>query len=70
MINTQILLGLRLFYFILNLSPLVHEVTCFRLYVGGKNMRRKCQMSNLQKKMLSNLTCVLIGIPEKWDPGP
>ena len=33
--------------FILNVPPLTRDVTCSRLYLNGKNMRRKCQMNTL-----------------------
>ena len=34
-----------LFYF--ELAPLTRDVTCSRLYLGGKSMRRKCQINKL-----------------------
>ena len=40
-------LELGLFHFILNLPPLTRDVKCSRLYLNGKNMRRKCQINNL-----------------------
>ena len=39
--------GLGIFYFLLNSPPLTGDVTCSRLYLDGKNMRRKYQMNNL-----------------------
>ena len=41
------LTGLGFFYFVLNSTPLNRDVTCSRLYLHIKNMRGKCQMSNL-----------------------
>ena len=54
------MLGLGLFYFILSLPPLNRHVLCSRLYLGGKNMRKKCQMNNLRetKKFGSCITCL------------
>ena len=45
-------LGLSFFYFILNLPPLTSDVTCSRLYLDGKNVRRKCQMNTLSEQIL------------------
>ena len=41
------LTGLGFFYFVLNSTPLNRAVTCSRLYLHRKNIRGKCQMSNL-----------------------
>ena len=43
------MLGLGLFYFILSLPPLNRHVLCSRLYLGGKNMRKKCQMNSVRE---------------------
>ena len=40
-------LGLVFFCFILNSLPLTRGVTLSKLYLDGKNMRRKCQMNNV-----------------------
>ena len=55
-----LVLGLGLFSFILSLPPLNRHVLCSRLYLGGKNMRKKCQMNNLRetKKFGSCITCL------------
>ena len=40
-------LGLVFFCFILNSPPLTRGVTLSKLYLDGKNMRRKCQMNSV-----------------------
>ena len=42
-------LGLRLgfFYLILTSPPLTRDVTCSRLYLEGKNMKRQCHRNTL-----------------------
>ena len=44
-------LGLYLFYFILNSSPVTHDGACSRHYSDRKNMGWKCQMNNLQNSI-------------------
>ena len=41
-------LGLDFFYFILNLLPLIRDVTCSRLYLDGKNMEEKMSEEHSQ----------------------
>ena len=38
------------FLFYSELVPLTRDVTCSKLYLVGKNMRRECQMDNLLEK--------------------
>ena len=47
-------LGLGFFYFIMNLPPLHRDVTCFRRYLEGLEMRRKCQMNTLHRIVHDN----------------
>ena len=53
-------LGLDFFYFILSLPPLTRDVTCSRLYLDGKNIRRQCQMN-----ILSRVPIISLQISEK-----
>ena len=44
-------LGLGFFYFILDSPPLTRDVTCSRLHLHGKIMRRKCQISTILDRL-------------------
>ena len=50
------MLGLGLFYFILNSAPLTRDVTCSRPYLDGKNMKRLNEMLNEQPLRLDRNT--------------